>query len=151
MKRMILAAAVLSLAAPVAVAQEHYTEGPVWECSGYRTKQGHFDDYMTYLRQNLVAQMADGKKAGLFLDQKIFVHVPNSPEEPDVLICTLYASYGKALDFDAGDEAKSKEMAAKHFKTPDEKKQQEMTSKRFEMRDFMGTSYYREVNLKPMP
>ena len=39
MKRLYLLALMSCLAAPVALAQEHYTEGPVWECSSYRTKQ----------------------------------------------------------------------------------------------------------------
>jgi len=26
-----------------------------------------------------------------------------------------------------------------------------MAAQRFEFRDFLGTAYYREVNLKPMP
>src|SRR5947209_13924364 len=56
MKRLCLAAVMSCLAAPAALAQEHFTEGPVWECGSYRTKQGHFDDYMKYLRQNVLPQ-----------------------------------------------------------------------------------------------
>lgn len=37
MKRLCLVAVVSCLAAPMALAQEHFTEGPVWECSSYRT------------------------------------------------------------------------------------------------------------------
>ncbi len=151
MKRLCLAAAVSCLVAPVALAQEHFTEGPVWECSGYRTKQGHFDDYMKYLRQNFLVTGQESKKAGLVLDQKVYVKVPENPTDPDVVICTLHASFGKALDYNAADDAKGKDIAAKHYKTADEQKQREITSKRFEFRDFIGTSYYREVSLKPMP
>jgi hypothetical protein len=137
--------------APVAFAQEHFTEGSVWECSAYRTKQGHFDDYMKYLRQNFLPQGQESKKAGLILDQKVYLHTPANPTDPDVLICTLHANYAKALDFDAADDAKAKDIATKFFKTADEQKQREMSARRFEFRDFMGTSYYREVSLKPMP
>ncbi len=151
MKRLYLAAVVSCLAAPAALAQEHFTEGPVWGCSSYRIKQGHFDDYMKYLRQNFVPQSQEAKKAGLMLDQKVYLHVPANPTEPDVVICTLHASFAKALDYDAADDAKAKDIAAKHWKTPDEQKQRDMAAKRFEFRDFLGTSYYREVNLKPMP
>ena len=38
-----------------------------------------------------------------------------------------------------------------HYKTQDEKKQREMTDMRFNLRTYLGTSYLREVNLKPMP
>lgn len=151
MKRLCLAAVLSCLLAPVAFAQEHFTEGPVWECSAYRTKQGHFDDYMKYLRQNFVPQGQEAKKAGLVLDQKVFLKVPENPNDPDVVICTLHASFGKALDYNAGDDAKAKEIAAKHYKTADEQKQREMAANRFAFRDPLGTSYYREVSLKPMP
>ena len=151
MKRLLFVMAVMCLVAPAALAQEHFTEGPVWECSLYRTKQGHFDDYMKYLRQNFLPQGQESKKAGLLLDQKVFMHVPANLSEPDVEICTLYASFAKALDYDAADEAKGKDIAAKHFKTADEQKQRDLAARRFEFRDFLGTGYYREVNLKPMP
>ena len=39
-KRIGLAAVVLALASATAVAQEHWTEGPVWECSAYRSNPG---------------------------------------------------------------------------------------------------------------
>src|SRR6266446_1277112 len=138
MKRLCLAAVVSCFAAPAALAQEHFTEGSVWECNSYRTKQGHFDDYMKYLRQNFLPPSQEAKKAGLVLDQKVYVHVPTNPTEPDVVLCTLYTSFAKAL-------------AAKHWKTLDEQKQRDMASKRFEFRDFLGTAFYREVTLKPMP
>jgi hypothetical protein len=151
MKRLSVVVLMSCFAAPAALAQEHYTEGPVWECSSYRTKQGHFDDYMKYLRQNFLPQSQEAKKAGLSLDQKIYMHVPANPTEPDVLLCTLHPSFAKALDYNATDEAKGKEIAAKHYKTTDEQKQRDVAAKRLEFRDFLGTSYWREVNLKPMP
>lgn len=151
MKRLFLAAMVSCVVASVALAQEHFSDGPVWECNSYRTKEGHFDDYMKYLRQNFVPQNAEAKKAGLILDQKVFLHVPANPTDPDVVICTMHASFAKALDYSAADEAKVKEIAAKHFNTADEQKQRETSAKRYEFRDFVGTSYYREVSLKPIP
>src|SRR6266446_1325377 len=148
MKRLCLAAVVSCFAAPAALAQEHFTEGSVWECNSYRTKQGHFDDYMKYLRQNFLPPSQEAKKAGLVQDQKVYLHVPTNPTEPDVVLCTLYTSFAKALDYDAGDEAKAKDIAAKHWKTLDEQKQRDMAAKRFEFRDFLGTAFYREAKLK---
>src|SRR5262245_5497093 len=150
MKHLCLGAAVVCLVAPAAMAQEHFSEGPVWECNSYRTKQEHFDEYMKYLRGNLLPQIQEAKKAGLILDQKVFLHTPENPSDPDVVICTQHASFAKALDYNAADDAKGKEIATKFFKTADEDKQREMTAKRFEFRDFLGTSYYREVSLKPL-
>jgi hypothetical protein len=151
MKPLCLAALLSCLAAPEIYAQEHYTEGPVWECSAYRIKEGHFHDYMKYLRQNFMPQSQEGKKAGLVLDQKIYTHVPETPNDPDILLCTLHASFAKALDYNAADDAKGKDIAAKHFKTADEQKQRDTAAQRYEFRDYLGTSYYREVNLKPLP
>src|SRR5215207_8447073 len=116
MKQLYLVVLASCLTVPEALAQEHYTEGPVWECSSYRTKQGHFDDYLEYLRQNFVPQSQQAKKAGLVLDQKTYLHVPTNPTEPDVLLCTQHSNFAKALDYDAADDAKRKEIAAKHYK-----------------------------------
>jgi hypothetical protein len=84
------------------------------------------------------------------LDQKIYMHVPANPTEPDVLLCTLHKNFAKALDYNATDDARGKEIAAQHWKTADEQKQRDMSAQRLEFRDFLGTSYWREVNLKPM-
>jgi hypothetical protein len=151
MKRLAVVSLLSCLVVPGAVAQEHYTEGPVWACTAVRTKQGHFDDYMKYLRQNYVPQGLEAKKAGLIVDEKIYVMVPASPTDPDVLLCRQFASFGKALDYNAADDATAKDIAARHFKTADEQKQRDMIANRFAFRDSLGTSYYREVNLKPMP
>ncbi|MGE5347543.1 MAG: hypothetical protein ACM3JH_16445 [Acidithiobacillales bacterium] len=147
-----LALALVScLAALPALAQEHWTEGPVWEVSVYRTKPGKFDDYLKYLRGNYVVTLAEQKKQGLILDTKVFINpAPTGPNDWDICIATLYPSYAKALDYSASDEEKMKAIEAKHFKTADEKKQQEMTAPRFQWRDYISTKYVREVTLKPL-
>jgi len=50
MKQIGLAAAVLACMSVPAVAQEHWSEGPVWECSAYRSNPGMYDTYMEYVR-----------------------------------------------------------------------------------------------------
>ncbi len=153
MRRIIWLIAVVCFAvlASGALAQEHWTEGPVWEVSFYRTKPGQFDEYMKYLRTNFLPITEEGKKQGLMLERKVFVKPPKDPGDWDVGIATLYPSFGKARDFSQGDDDKWKGIQAKHYKTEDEKKQQEITAKRFEMRDFIGTDFVREVNLRPLP
>jgi hypothetical protein len=148
--RFSLAAAFCLVFAGAASAQEHFTEGPVWECSSYRIKPDQGDNYLKYLRENSLPQQEERKKAGLILDWKVFFHTPTSPTDPDVVICTLHSSFAR-LDYNAGDDAKSKGISAKHFKTTDEQKQLDMIAKRLAMRDFMGSTYYREVKLKPTP
>lgn len=139
------------LATP-ALAQEHYTEGPVWAVSYIRTKPGKFDDYMKYLRSSYMVSASENKKQGLILDTKILLNPALRDEKDwDIAIATLYPSFGKALDFNQGDDDKRKAIAEKQFKTKDEAKQREIIAPRFEMRDSLGTRYLREVTLKPMP
>src|SRR5262245_27058119 len=63
--RNVLAAALLASASVPAAAQEHWTEGPVWECTSYRTNPGMFDTYIKYIRANAIPVYEEMKKAGL--------------------------------------------------------------------------------------
>src|SRR5450631_510796 len=149
MKRINLTALLLGtcLAAIPAVAQEHFTEGPVWAVNYLRTKPGKFNDYMKYLRSSYLASSSEAKKQGLILDTKILLNTPRDANDWDIAIATLYPSYGKALDFNQADDDKRKAIAEKQFNTKDETKQREIIAPRFEMRDALGTRYLREVNL----
>ncbi len=60
-----------------------------------------------------------------------------------------YSNFGKALDFNQADDEKSNAIAAAHFATPDEDKQAEMIKPRLDMRTYLGTTYVREVTLRP--
>jgi hypothetical protein len=152
MKRVLVMAAMgLLFTVGAALAQDHWTEGPVWTVSSYRTEPGKFDEYMKYVRANAVLVLADEKKQGLILDFKFFVKVPSNPGDWDVAIATLQPSFGKAMDFNQGDADKIKAIQAKHWKTTDEDKQRDMASSRLAMRKFVGTDIVREVNLRPMP
>ena len=152
MRRIAFAVVGALLTIPGALAaQEHYTEGPVWEVWCARTTEGHGEDYIEYLRSNYLPTMAEQKKQGLILDSKFFLHTPSGPNDPDICIATLHKSYGAALDYSADFEAKAKAIAAQHYKTEDEDKQDEATKPRFEMRRDLGTTFYREIQLKPMP
>ena len=153
MRKLAFAAVVcllLAAAGPLS-AQEHYTEGPVWEVWCARTTQGHSADYMKYLRANYLPIMQEQIAQGLIVGAKFFLHTPGSPAEPDICIATQHRSFGAALDYSAEFEAKMKAIAAKHYRTDDEKKQEETIAPRFEMRKDLGTTYYREIELKPMP
>jgi hypothetical protein len=61
----------------------------------------------------------------------------------------LLPSYGKALDYNAEDEAKEKAISAKISGTKDEAKQREMDAPRLKMRTLVGTNIVREVTLRP--
>ena len=148
-KRIGLAAAVLACVCVPAVAQEHWTEGPVWACEAYRTSPGQFDAYMNYIRKDVEPQNIEAKKQGLVLDYKAFVKAPSDANDYDVLFCTLFPNFGKALDYSKEDEDKFDAIAAAHFATADEDKQREMIKGRLAMRTYLGTTYVREVNLRP--
>jgi hypothetical protein len=144
-----LLAAGLLFTSASALAQEHWTEGPVWECSAYRTGPGMFDTYLKFIRAHSEVINAEAKKQGLILDYKTFIHTPADEHDYDVLFCTLYSSFGKALDYNKGDDDKFEAISAAHWATPDEDEQAKKSSPRLEMRTYMGTSYHREVTLRP--
>jgi hypothetical protein len=149
--RPVLLAIVLSLLfGGVAAAQEHWTEGPVWEVSFYRTAPGHFDDYLKYLRKNVLPQNAEAKKQGIVLDQKVFVKPATGPGDWDIAFATLYKNMA-ALDYNAENDKKTKAISEKHYKTADEEKQRDMAKPRLDWRTFLGTTITREVTLKPLP
>jgi hypothetical protein len=153
MKRFTLVALLLGtcLAPAPALAQEHYTEGPVWAVNYIRTRPGKFDEYLKYLRSTYLVSAGEAKKQGLILDTKFLLNTPRDANDWDIAIATLYPSFAKALDFNQGDDDKRKAIAEKQFKTKDEAKQQEMIAPRLFMRDALGTRYLREVNLRPLP
>jgi hypothetical protein len=148
-KRTGFVAAVLACVSASAAAQEHWTEGPVWECASYRTNPGMFDTYMKYIRAHAIPVYEEMKKAGLVLDYKTFVKSPSSPDDWDVMICSAYESYGRALDYSKADEDRADSISAKHWATADEDKQEQLASPRLELRKFLGTNYFREVTMRP--
>ena len=144
-----LAAASLLWTSGAAVAQEHWTEGPVWECSSYRTNPGQFDTYLNWIRAHSEPINAEAKKQGLIMDFKTFVKPPRDQNDYDVLFCTLHSSFGKALDYNKGDDDKFEAISAAHWATADNDKQAQMSAPRLEMRKYLGTDYVREVTLRP--
>jgi hypothetical protein len=149
-------ASLLAIAAAVfcsssALAQENWTEGPVWGCTSYQTAPGQFQNYIKWLRSNFLPIATEEKKQGLILDSKIFIQAPHDANDWDVMVCRLHANFGKALDYNKAEDDKIKAIQANQWKTPDQQRQQELAKPRLEMRRFLGTSYVREVNLRPMP
>ena len=144
-----LAAASLLWTSGAAVAQEHWTEGPVWECSAYQTNPGQFDNYLNWIRAHSEPINAEAKKQGLIMDFKTFVKPPRDQNDYDVLFCTLHSSFGKALDYNKGDDDKFEAISAAHWATADNDKQAQMSAPRLEMRKYLGTDYVREVTLRP--
>ena len=151
MKKLILLTLAISLVSgTIVVAQEHWTDGPVWGCGSYRTKPGQFNNYMKWLRSNYLATNTEAKTQGLILDSKVLLRVPSSPDDWDILICTLHENHAKALDYNAEDEEAWDAIQSAHWKTDVDEEIREMAAKRFEMRTFLGYRFQQEVTLKPM-
>lgn len=144
-------AAVAFCAVGTASAQEHWKEGPVWTCSYYQVLPGKWDEYMLYLRRNTLPLQMAQKKAGLVVDYRLFTKDQGDADDWNIAACTLHPSFGKAMDYDAAEEAKGDEISAAHWKTQDRDAQAKASAARFELRRFLGTQTMRQVDLKPMP
>ena len=85
-----LAIAVLLLA-PAVMAQEHYTEGPVWRVELVRVKPTHMDEYLASLQKSSKPLLDEEKKEGLILDYKFFIkETKNDPQDWDVCLAIQY-------------------------------------------------------------
>jgi len=73
MKKMLLVLACLLLFAVVGVAQEHFTEGPVWRVTLVKVKPAQMDAYLTSLRQASKPLHDEQKRQGLIMDYKVFL------------------------------------------------------------------------------
>src|SRR5215831_3498990 len=86
------------LAAPAMLAQEHYTEGPVWRVQLIRVKPTKMDAYLTSLRQASKPFIEEQKKQGLITDYKVFLkETKNNPEDWDICVAIQYKNWA-AMD-----------------------------------------------------
>src|SRR6202451_2158209 len=86
------------LVAPALLAQEHYTEGPVWRVSLVRVKPTQMDAYLTSLRQSSKPLLEEQKRQGVILDYKLFLkETKNNPEDWDVCLAVEYKNHA-AMD-----------------------------------------------------
>lgn len=78
---MIAAAFVVCWLSSAAVAQEHFTEGPVRVINHYRFEPDREADYLKWLRAKATPQMAEEKKQGLTLDYRFFFNTARRDEK----------------------------------------------------------------------
>ena len=98
MKRICIVIASLFLCALSAVAQEHYTEGPVWRVQLVRVKPTQMDAYLTSLRQSSKPLLDEMKRQGTILDYKVFLkETKHNPEDWDLCLAVQYKNHA-ALD-----------------------------------------------------
>jgi hypothetical protein len=143
MKTIYRLAAFLLLLAPAVLAQEHYTEGPVWRVSLIRVKPTQMDAYLTSLRQSSKPLLDEQKHQGTIMDYKFFLkETKNNPEDWDICLAIQYKNHA-AMD---GLAAKAEMLRDKILggKQP----AQQLTEKRAEIREVLSSELLQEIILK---
>lgn len=126
-----------------AMAQEHYTEGPVWRISFYKIKPSQQDAYFTSIRQKSKPFLDQMKQQGLILDYKTYLNETSSgPRDWDLALAVEYRNFA-ALD---GLAAKTEALRDKVFGSKEAAQQVGQT--RVEMREEVGSILVREVTFK---
>ena len=131
------------VAVSVVLAQEHYTEGPVWRIQLIRVKPTKMDAYLTSLRQSTKPFIDEEKKQGLITDYKVFLkQTKNGPEDWDICVAIQYKNWA-ALDgaVAKGEAVRDKVMGGKA-------QMQDLTDKRAEIREIISSELLQEIVLK---
>jgi hypothetical protein len=126
-----------------AFAQEHYTEGPVWQVTLIRVTPTKMDAYLTTLQSSTKLLYDEMKKDNVILDYKVFLNTTkHDPQDWDIAIGVQYKNFA-ALD---GLTAKNEGIRDKILGS--KQAAQQLGEKRVEMREIVSTMILREVNLK---
>lgn len=143
MKTIYRLVAFLLLLGPAVLAQEHYTEGPVWRVSLVRVKPTQMDAYLTSLRQSSKPILDEQKRQGTIMDYKFFLkETKNSPEDWDVCLAIEYKNHA-AMD---GLAAKAEILRDKI--TGGKQPAQQLADKRAEIREVVSSELLQEIILK---
>lgn len=135
--------AFLLLLAPALLAQEHFTEGPIWRVQLIRVKPTHMDAYLTSLRQSTKPLLDEQKRQGTIMDYKIFLkETKNNPEDWDICVATEFKNHA-ALDGLAakGEAVRDKILGGKQ-------PAQQLAEKRAEIREIVSSELLQEIYLK---
>jgi competence protein ComGC len=143
MKKIYSLAIVLLLFVPALVAQEHYTEGPVWRVQLIRVKPNQMDAYLTSLRQSTKPLIEEEKRQGVIMDYKVFLkETKANPEDWDIAVAIEYKNHA-AMDGLAakGEAARDKILGGKQAA-------QQLGEKRTEIREIISSDLMQEIFLK---
>ena len=143
MKKLFGLAAFPLLLTPALLAQEHYTEGPVWRIQLIRVKPTQMDAYLTSLRQSTKPVIEEEKRQGMIMDYKVFLkETKNNPEDWDICVAVEYKNYA-AMDGLAakGEAIRDKIMGGKQAA-------QQLGEKRAEIREIISSELLQEIFLK---
>jgi hypothetical protein len=143
MKKLYGLAAFVFLLAPALLAQENYTEGPIWRVQLIRVKPTQMDAYLTSLRQSTKPVIEEQKRQGMIVDYKVFLkETKNNPEDWDICVAIQYKNHA-ALDGVAakGEAVRDKIMGGKQAA-------QQLGEKRAEIREIISSELMQEIFLK---
>jgi hypothetical protein len=143
MKKLYGLAVFLLLLTPALLAQEHYTEGPVWRVQLIRVKPTQLDAYLTSLRQSTKPLIEEEKRQGVIMDYKVFLkETKNGPEDWDICVAIEYKNHA-AMDGLAakGEAARDKILGGKQAA-------QQLGEKRAEIREIISSEFLQEIFLK---
>ena len=143
MKKLCGLAVLLLLLAPALLAQEHYTEGPIWRIQLIRVKPTQMDAYLTSLRQSTKPLIEEEKKQGMIVDYKVFLkETKNGPEDWDICVAIEYKNHA-AMDGLAakGEATRDKILGGKA-------QGQQLGEKRAEIREIVSSELLQEIFLK---
>jgi len=143
MKTIYRLAAFLLLLAPAVLAQEHYTEGPVWRVSLVRVKPTAMDAYLTSLRQSSKPILDQEKRDGTIMDYKLFLkETKANPEDWDVCLAVEFKNHAALDGFAAkGEMVRDKILGGKQ-------PAQQLSEKRAEIRELISSELLQEIILK---
>lgn len=143
MKRLAGLAIAFALLAPAVMAQEHFTEGPVWRVELVRVKPTHMDEYLASLQESSKPLLDEEKKEGLILDYKFFIkETKNDPRDWDICLAIQYKNHAAMDGLDAKEDAiRDKILGGKQ-------QAQEVGAKREEYRELVSDELLQEISLK---
>jgi hypothetical protein len=143
MKRCLQLLLVFALFAVSAVAQEHYTEGPVWRITIIRVKPTQLDAYLTSLRQSSKPLLEEQKRQGLIVDYKVFLkETQDSPQDWTLALAVEYKNHA------ALDGATAKNEAIRDKVLGGKQPAQQLAEKRVEIREVVSSELLQEIVLK---
>jgi hypothetical protein len=125
------------------LAQEHYTEGPVWRLTTVRVKPNQMDAYLTSLRQSSKPFLDEEKRQGMILDYKILIkETKNDPGDWDLALVVIYKNHAAMDNLVARAEAiRDKVLGGKQ-------QAHQLGEKREEIRETISSDLLQEIMLK---
>jgi hypothetical protein len=143
MKKLYGLLAFVCLVAPAMLAQEHYTEGPIWRIQLIRVKPNQMDAYLSSLRQATKPLIEEQKKQGLVTDYKVFLkETKNNPEDWDICVAVQFKNWA------ALDGATAKGEAVRDKILGGKTQAQSLGEKRQEIREIISSELLQEIVLK---